>query len=240
MSESPDQDGFYQIRHLHTGIRLCFVNIPDFARRFIPGLDLDTFRRQKQQLFDSGGPLGLFFSDHDFQRINRFKVLKKQVEWMAGKIAVKILAEIQGLSHDGHTQVAAEESGAPFLTDFPRIPISISHSGDYAVAAMGHPGQRLALDIERVEAERMRSIMHVAFSDREQARLSGKSDKDLYLAWTMKEAFLKYIKKGFSEGLKKVEIMEDRILYHGETVGDIEISTEFFQDDYAFSLIYRA
>ncbi len=230
---------FYSIRRFQGDIDLCFVRIPDFATAHIPDIDPMTFRRQRQMVLDAEGPLSRFFTPADIRRVNAFKVLKKQVEWMAGKAAVKILARERGLGPENSIRIAAEENGAPCLPDFPDLPVSISHSGDYAVCAMGPAGGLVALDIELIEKGRMQSIVSVAFSEREIRQLKGKSDTDHYIAWTMKEAFLKYIKKGFAEGLKKVEIIDGRLEHHGRPVTGIHVHSEIFDMDYALTLMNR-
>jgi hypothetical protein len=137
MHKSKDRADYYHIRRLQNGIALCFVHIPTFAASHIPDLDLASFRRVRAMNLDETGPLSRYFTADDFERINSFKVLKKQVEWMAGKASLKILASERGLASESEIRIAAEDSGAPYLTDFQAIPISISHSGDYAVCAMG-------------------------------------------------------------------------------------------------------
>ncbi|MFA6010832.1 MAG: 4'-phosphopantetheinyl transferase superfamily protein [Desulfobacteraceae bacterium] len=239
MNNPADRVDFYHIRRFQDGIALCFVHIPAFAASHIPDLDLASFRRVRAMILDETGPLSRYFTADDFQRINHFKVMKKQVEWMAGKAAVKILACERGLAPEADIRIAAEDNGAPFLMDSPDIPISISHSGDYAVCAMGEHGGIVAADIEQIEPGRMQTFVGVAFSDQEIQLLQGRSDQDHYLAWTMKEAFLKYIKKGFAEGLKKVEIMDGQIIHHGQPVLGIEIHSELFERDYALTLIWR-
>lgn len=228
---------FYHIRRFEQGIDLCFVHIPSFAAAHIPDLDLSAFRRQRQRVLSETGPLSRFFPAGDFQRINSFKALKKQVEWMAGKAAVKILAHERGLGPCHDIRIAAEPGGAPYLPDFPGLPVSISHSGDYAACALGEPNGRVALDIEQIETGRMQSIVRVAFSEREIRQLQGQSDEAHYLAWTMKEAFLKYIRMGFAEGLKKVEILDGRLLHHGQEVSGVRIHSEIFDETYALTLM---
>lgn len=233
-------ENFLHIRNVTGGIDLCFIHIPDFAETYMPPIDRTSFRRERARTIDETGPLSRFFTGEDFRKVNGFKVLKKQAEWMAGKAALKILARMRGLTTDDRAGIAAEESGAPYLKCFPDIPVSISHSGDYAAAAMGGPGGIVALDIERVEEGRMQNIVRVAFTDRESSFLSGKSDGEHYLAWTAKEAYLKYIKKGFAEGLKKVEILNGRVFHHNREITGIGIVSEFFQKDYALTLIWKA
>lgn len=231
---------FFEIEILSEYIQLCFVHLPRFVRMFFGDPSPTDFRRQKNRVLPPSGPLGPFFSESEFDKINKFKVLKKQVEWMAGKVAVKTLAEHMSLCAAGDLRISAEENGAPFLLDYPHISISISHSGDYAVAAMDLGGRGIALDIEAIEQGRMKNIMRVAFSENEIRRYSDSDDAVLYLNWTVKEAFLKYIKKGFAEGLKKVEVLDGHVFHHGRHASGITIDSRIIFKDYAFTLITAA
>lgn len=217
--------------------RLCFIHLPGFSRSFLDEADAGDYHRRKSRPLTADSVPGAFFTESDMPTINRFKVLKKQVEWMAGKIAVKRLAEEAGLCAPSALTIRAENNGAPFLPDFPQVSISITHSGEYAAAAMDLSGRGLAVDLEAIEEGRMQTIMRVAFSDREIARYRHSGSPQLYLNWTAKEAYLKYIKKGFAEGLKTVEILEGRVFHHGHPVTGITLDCRFLFSDYAFTLI---
>lgn len=217
--------------------RLCFIHLPEFSRGFLDEADAVDYHRRKSQLLTVDRVPGAFFTESDMATINRFKVLKKQVEWMAGKVAVKRLAEEAGLCAPSELTIRAENSGAPFLPDFPQVSISITHSGEYAAAALDLSGRGLAVDLEAIEEGRMQTIMRVAFSDREITRYRHSGSRQLYLNWTAKEAFLKYIKKGFAEGLKTVEILDGQVFHHGHPVENITLESRILFSDYAFTLI---
>lgn len=231
-------EDYYRIETINRGIQLCFIDISLFVGKYIQTIDSDNFRREKSVYFDSAGALGRYFSDTDFQKINNFKILKKQVEWMAGKIAVKKLAALSLNENENKIKISAEQSGAPFLDDYPEIRISISHSERYAVAGIGFNRQIVAVDIEKIEEGRMQTIGRVAFSKKELEELKDKSDESHYIAWTVKEAFLKYIGKGFAEGLKKVEFLKGSIYHHEKKVEGLLIDSRVLSDNYAFTLIY--
>ena len=233
------QGKYYHIETDETGVMVCFVDIHAFIQVYMPDIDPDSFRRTKNIFFKSTGPLAFYFTQDDFERINRFKVLKKQVEWMAGKAAVKRLAALSCGVKENTLTIKAEEGGAPYLADFPNLPVSISHSGQFAVAASGTAAIDVAVDIEKVEKDRMKSIGRVAFSKRELEELKDKSDEDHYLWWTVKEAYLKIIGRGFAEGLKKVEFLSGHIFHHEQKVEAITINSKIIHDDYAFTLICR-
>lgn len=228
----------FDIQAVTGTISLCFLHIPTFVSDYIAqGLSPD-FRRMKGMALDTHGFLTAFFQPEDIDRVNRYKVFKKQVEWMAGKVAVKRLAARAGLCPEPRLRIAAHESGAPYLPDFPGTSITISHSEDYAVAGLDLCGNPLAVDIEAIETGRMQNIMRVAFSEKEIERYKNSSDATLYLNWTAKEAYLKYIKMGFAEGLKKVEIIDGKVMHHGKAQDTLIMDSRIVFGTYAMTLMY--
>lgn len=209
-------------------MRAFLPDLPD-GRRGVPGVDLMAFFG-----------LDAFFLEAERQRATEFRVLKKQAEWLAGRLAVKqAAAEHLGVDPRG-VVVATEPEGAPFLADHRAFAISISHSGDHAVAVISTiPGRRVAVDLERMETGRMPHVAKVAFTPREIAEMAGAPDVEWYRRWTLKEAFLKYISKGFHESLKKVEILNRGICHHGEVVDGIAWESPDFREGYRLSLIWR-
>ncbi len=236
-----DRESYFKIETIQDGISVCFVDIPMFMACYMPDIQTGAYRRMKSVRFLPAPFLLHYFNPEELDTVNRFKVLKKQVEWMAGKAAVKkLVSEMLG-QVDGHRlTVSARKSGEPYLDNYPDVCISISHSGRYAVAAVGLKRCRVAVDVEKIESGRMASIGRIAFSDRERERLNGKNDEEHYRCWTVKEAYLKIIGKGFAEGLKKVEILENDIFHHGVKVDDIVIQSSIIDGDYAFTLIYQS
>lgn len=231
---------FFHVRHINNKVDVCFVHIPSFASAIIPGLDLTMFRRQRHMEIKSHDFFTCFFTDDDLKKTNSFKALKKQVEWMAGRAAIKILAEKRRLGPAKEIRIATEPEGAPYLADFTDLPVTISHSGDFAAGAIGTKGDCVAIDIELIETGRMQSVAKIAFSEREIDKLKNKSDEEYYISWTMKEAFLKYIRKGFAESLKKVEILDGVLFHEGRAVKDICIHTEIYEKKYALALMYSS
>lgn len=231
-------EDYCRIEKVDDNIQLCFIDIILFVGKYIKQINSENFRREKAIYFDHEGLLGRYFDETEFLKINQYKILKKQVEWMAGKVAVKKLAAAFTGINENLIQIMAKESGAPFLPDFPDISISITHSGRYAVAGIGLNNITVAVDIEKIETNRMESVGRVAFSERELSALKGKGDTLHYTFWTVKEAFLKFIGKGFAEGLKKVEFIDGGIVHHGKRIDDLHIDSKIIDSEYAFTLIY--
>jgi 4'-phosphopantetheinyl transferase len=95
-------------------------------------------RSIKNQAFDGQMFAVFFLSDDELTQVNRFRALKKQMEWICGRFAVKTLVR-DALNLDlplEKIQIAYREKGAPYLVQFPEVPISLSHSGDYIAAAV--------------------------------------------------------------------------------------------------------
>ena len=222
------------------GYRLAFVSIPCFLERCLAKAVPVEFRTAPP----------LVFAHHDFRQpflgadelvwLNRFKALKKQVEWMAGRYAAKRLAHrfLDGRPHPARTQVAYRPKGAPYLTQAPAVGLSISHSWDYAVAGLGlRPSSILGLDLERIRPGIRETLLRTAFSDGEAAGLTLADTSTLFLRWTAKEAYLKTIGMGFHESLKQVEILGDAIWHRKRPVPSLSLHSHLPCPGYAFSLV---
>ena len=67
----------------------------------------------------------------------------------------------------------------------------------------------------------------------------GTQPLDIFQQWTTKEAFLKYIKKGFNESLYRVEVIDGKILHHGMEA-PVSILTRTIGTGYSLSLVTGA
>ena len=137
--------------------------------------------------------------------------------------------------------------GAPFLKNWPFLKISISHSGKYAAAALCMiRNKEIGLDIEKIGEMPDSSFMKIAFTEQEIADMQHypennlKCPEEIFKKWTIKEAFLKYIQKGFNESLHRVEILEDHIFHNGKKV-DVSIFSTIIgnhtRDMYSLSIV---
>jgi len=108
------------------------------------------------------------------------------------------------------------KKGAPYLTEFPDHCLTLSHSGIYTACALGpDPGIPMGIDIEALGPRPDHAFMKTAFTPRE-IETMGPRAHDLFTSWTLKEAYLKYIRMGFNESLHQVEIIKGRIYHHQE------------------------
>jgi 4'-phosphopantetheinyl transferase len=159
-----------------------------------------------------------FLTGNELDQLNRFKVLKKQVEWACGRFAGKSLVRDLLMPDKGleEVRIAYRTQGAPYVEDLEGHCLSLSHSGEFTAAALGLvPGKVLGIDIEAVGPMPTPGFMKTAFTAGEiEAMAPGK--EAVFRCWTLKEAYLKYIGKGFNESLHHVEVLGDTIRHRGE------------------------
>lgn len=231
----------FQIERINPDITICRVFIHGFMEKYLPSVPACGYEKKKNREFGGGIPDETIFSADERCWVNGFRTLKKQVEWLSGRFAVKMLVRHCEKIREplSSIEVSYGESGAPFLSRFPDLSISISHSHEYAVAGLvSGGGRRIGLDIEKVEEKDPEYIIRVGFTQRERETIDKRDHLDFYTRWTAKEAYMKYIGKGFNESLKRVEFIGSSIFHHGRRVEGIECVTGDFDGRYAFTVIY--
>lgn len=194
-----------------SSIKCCVIHIPQLIAEYFPGkeikdqaCDLSSFERpMKEWSVDKGG------------RFEDFRIFKRQIEWFGGRAAFSILAARNSLPNT----LGLEEGGAPFI-EGSACQVSITHAGDYAAAAVSlDPGMSLGIDMERVRGfKNKEGFLRVAFPEKDPAGMAALSDDGIMELWTLKESFLKIIRKGFAENLKEVEILPDAFAYRGRRI----------------------
>jgi 4'-phosphopantetheinyl transferase len=222
-------------------ISLCVVDINAVAARALEGIRIESFRCERNRKLSPNDVTVRIFSRDEFHYLNSFKSLKKQMEWMAGRLAVKTL--VAGAEKDGldltEVEISYLPQGAPYLKNGPAYPVSISHSQDYAVAGLSRQRAiRLGLDIEKIASIELDFLRKIAFSQRENEQIRPNDHKSHYSLWTLKEAYLKYLQLGFHENLQMVEMIDKILYYRQKRVENIKIHSEEIRKGYAFTLMY--
>ena len=221
------------------GRRLCLVSVPVFIDRYLSRVRFgDGLARPPVPLSAFVAPLD-FLSPEERAQVQRFFSLKKQVEWVCGRLAAKTaVASAAGLGPDlKHIRLAYQREGAPYVGAMPELPLSIAHSGARAVAVAGGRG-RIGIDIEPVPAGDLGFLLQAGFSRRERKALMGAPTLEIIRSWTLKEAFLKFIGRGFNESLAAVEILQGRIHHHGRPVENLKVIQDSLGGGYVMSLVY--
>jgi len=152
--------------------------------------------------------------------INSFKLEKRRREWLAGRRAAKE-AVLAALSHEGFPdtpdglEILTKSGGEPYViingTTRSDMAISISHSNEVALAAVGRsPIIGVGIDVEVVE-DRASSFLRTAFTPSERTifqlispDLMAFCSTSLY---TMKEAVTKALGIGLSVNTYDVEVL---------------------------------
>jgi len=240
LNQPPDPSALLNLRRPGPGYRLAFVSIPLLLERVLTMTIGSAFRTAPPRFFKARDFHECFLGPDELARLNGFKALKKQVEWMAGRYAAKQLAG-RVLDHQPppvRTRVAYRSKGAPYFSDDPALCLSITHSGDFAVAGVGlSPSCILGVDLERIRPESRATLLRTAFSAREARALEALDDTALFRQWTAKEAYLKYIGMGFHESLKRVEILDGTIFHEGLPVPSLSLSSHLPFPGYAFAMV---
>jgi 4'-phosphopantetheinyl transferase len=198
------------------GVMVWYARIPDILDAVFCNGTYHNFKPAVNEIFQKQSFDFPLLNQGEINTINGFKALKKQLEWICGRYLIKRMAQSIFFKHlplDGISLDYLPE-GAPFLTLSPEIPISLSHSNDYtAVASSTDPKQTIGLDIEKVAKKPDAWFLKTAFTPEEVFHLRDDAVQ-IFKHWTIKEAFLKYIKRGFNESLHRVEVIHNQILYN--------------------------
>lgn len=225
--------------HAEKPVIVQTMKIPDIQEAvFHSGMQPDG-HSIKNRIFSQPMLRVPFLSDDEMVQVNGFRALKKQREWICGRFAVKTLIKdvLEPEMSLADIQIGYKEKGAPYLPQFPRVPISLSHSGDYTAAAVSRdPVIGLGIDVEKIGALPEASFMKTAFTPEETACMPAEA-RAVFTNWTVKEAFLKYVGLGFNESLHNVAVIEGQIYYHGRKQ-NVHIWSSYLDSQYAVGLVY--
>ena len=112
----------------------------------------------------------------------------------------------------------------------------MSHSNDYTAAACcKDKGETIGVDIEKITKAPDSFFMKTAFTQNEILNLKNQAAL-IFKNWTIKEAYLKYIKKGFNESLQKVEVINNEIFHNNNKI-NVNVFSTFIDTDYVLSLV---
>ncbi|MCK5303952.1 MAG: polyketide synthase dehydratase domain-containing protein, partial [Candidatus Heimdallarchaeota archaeon] len=171
-----------------------------------------------------------------FQKI---KNNKRKMEYLAGLIAAKELySQIEKNPEVfGKIEIRKTAKGQPYIYNLKDkkksdLFISISHSENYALAAIG--SKPLGIDIEKIE-DRNESFYKEAFTERERGTIS--NDKELgTVYWTIKEAVSKALGEGLNISLHDIEITDNKKNNNYEVILSDKLETTFSKDPSFFQI----
>lgn len=159
-----------------------------------------------------------WLSAGDRRTLSGLKTPKRKRDWLSARVAAKRVvrrrlhalghptpaADIEIASHDSREPFVADEEGDPDES----LPISLSHAGDYGACALGAPGTRIGMDLERIEP-RDPAWRELMADDSELEPDALNSPEALTRLWTAKESVLKLLGVGLSVDLRGVMLRAD-------------------------------
>jgi len=220
------------------GIKIWYAKIPEIIYSIFKKKSRFDLRAKSNELFRRQDLIKPFLSYEEINTINGFKAFKKQIEWISGRFLIKHLIQDLSFPNASLDQIIISyfDQGAPFLSTHPDLSVSLSHSNDYATAACcKNENQTLGIDIEKITKKPDAYFLKIAFTKNEILYLKNDAVQ-IFKNWTIKEAYLKYIKKGFNESLQRVEVINNEI-FHNSIKIDVDVFSTFIDDDYVLSLV---
>lgn len=221
-------------------IQIGYHFISEFLHQILKIKFDPDFSTKRNRIFFKEEFAHPFLNDGEMAGLNAFKSMKKQMEWMAGRYLIKKMVRdfFDDTMNLEDITIGHQEKGAPFIKNRPDTAISISHSGDIAAAALGKVrGTILGLDLEKIQKIPTREFMNLAFTAKERAAMKNEPG-EIFKAWTLKEAYLKYIKKGFHESLHRVEVVNNQV-YHNKIKKKLSLFSKKIEGSYMISLICK-
>lgn len=161
-------------------------------------------------------PAEEFLTKRELAMYKEFKIEKRKKEWLGGRYALKKLACDFFSFEINKMEVKNLASGKPVLLvpGGTKLPVSITHSGAYAAAAIALTGSAIGVDIEAVE-ERSAAWVKQCFIPEE---LISKKAPFLTQLWAQKEAVLKFLGVGLKLSCTDINCLPDRLEFKGKAL----------------------
>lgn len=185
-----------------------------------------------------------FLTPYELKQYQQFTVEKRAKEWLAGRYAAKKLATDFFTFPMTRMQVKNAKNGMPVLQveGGNHLTISITHSGDYAAAAIALADDLIGVDVEKVE-DRAEGWAKEYFTEKE---LAVNTPAFLTELWAKKEAILKLLQIGLTIPAKDIEITGGEIHFYNKALDiwalkgspKIAFETKNLDGGYKFVLAY--
>ena len=223
--------------NLNSDITIWYAKISDLISLILNKNIDNDFKVKLNTKFVQNDFKTPLFSNAEIETINNFKALKKQIEWITSRYLTKNMAKHFLLKDTPLNKISLlrEEKGAPFFENLVDIHTSLSHSNDYTIAALSK-NKNIGIDIEKIRKKPDADFMKIAFTKNERLEIKDTAES-IFKHWTIKEAYLKYIKKGFHENLYKVEVINNEI-FHNQKKVKVNIYSTLINKTYILSIVY--
>nr|WP_320191580.1 4'-phosphopantetheinyl transferase superfamily protein [uncultured Desulfobacter sp.] len=219
------------------GIDFCLVHIPSMLDALLPQIVGPGYQTRPGCQFLQDQFAQPVLSSAELNGLNQLFALKKQVERLAGRWAVKNLVMQETNLSLAAIEIHNDPSGAPVLAPAFNYAISISHSGDYALAALCKKADAIGVDMETIIPVDIPALLHAGFSNNEQNAYAGADLETILKVWTIKEALLKYRRTGLKNSAKQIEWLNDT-LYENHALVDGVLVKSYQRDKIVFSVVF--
>lgn len=153
----------------------------------------------------------------------RFRIIKRRADWLAGRIGAKLaVSSFFKTQCPEKNEILPDENGAPYLSNYNGVTISISHSGSVAIAIAANFAA--GVDIEQNE-QRPEALINAVMSARELHYVNGlnqqKRMQEVNRLWTCKEAVVKVGKWGGKKNFKMINCLNNPLTIENRTIHHI-------------------
>lgn len=143
------------------------------------------------------------------ERLHKFRFREDFLQSLMGEAMLRIIVGEKVGVAPGKLEIRHKDGEKPFFSAYPEIYFNISHSGEWAVCAIGD--DEVGIDIEAVGDKDINpSLIRKVLTENEQKYLNTLSDElkitAFYQFWTMKEAYAKCIGRGLGLAFNKIDI----------------------------------
>ncbi|HXZ09401.1 MAG TPA: 4'-phosphopantetheinyl transferase superfamily protein [Paraburkholderia sp.] len=155
-------------------------------------------------------PMARSLDEAEQERASRFRQPADRGRFISARHALRVLLGGRVGEAPQALRFGYGRYGKPTLDGYPDLSFNVSHTGDYALIAMS--AERIVgIDIERMDpAFDWQSLADLVCTGDEQhaiARLpSGQQAQSFFRCWTAKEALLKALGLGITEGLRAISV----------------------------------
>jgi 4'-phosphopantetheinyl transferase len=167
------------------------------------------FKIELGKYCDSIPVISNYLDADEMLRANKYRFLKDKNRFIICRGFLKILLAESTDFNPKDIRIGVGPNKKPFLPSHPSIFFNVSHSGEYALIAIG--GKHVGVDVEKVDrAFDFSEISPRIFNSAELEKLDYDSDtkKQFFKFWTRKEAILKATGKGIDDDLVNIPVTD--------------------------------
>ncbi len=147
------------------------------------------------------------------ERMSSFRFNRDKLLYLFGKLLLEDGFKEQGIEEPILDKIKIDNFGRPFLPAYENIDFNISHSGEYAVVAIGEHC-RVGVDIEKIVNIDFQEVYSVMSEVQWKKILTDEEPLlKFYEYWTIKESILKATGIGIATQLDMIEIDKNSVSF---------------------------